>query len=381
MNVWSGALMAALLSTGLLGSASPHAGAGSAAGQPIHSAEALAADPSLRARGRSDGEPSEVAAAVVALSDCAARRAELGIHSPCELVRLDDQQILTGAALRDRVPQRDHPLFLWRLRTERAELYLAGSVHALKATLYPLPEPFEAAFAQSDVLVVEVDTISDSAQQQQRELMTETLLPAGVTLDTVIGPATLARLNAYLATQGIAPASLAGFKPVMIATQLSVTRLIALGYLPEYGLERHFIERAGDRRIVELETLEDQLRLLTDPPMALQEQLLLDTLDQLPELHEITSDLIIAWLSGDAAELRRLFDEQSGQSDAYQAFTERLLGQRNLAMVQRIETLLDTPGTYFVLVGAAHLTGSDGIVTMLEERGYVLDQITSNETL
>ena len=168
-------------------------------------------------------------------------------------------------------------------------------------------------------------------------------------------------------------------KPVMIATQLSVSRLMAYGYLPEHGMERHFIDRAGRRAILELESLDEQLALLTGPPLPLQEQLLLDTLGELPELQDTIAALVVAWLSGDDVELRRLFDEQSAQSEAYAAFMDQLLGARNRRMAHRIEQYLGGSGTYFVLVGAAHLTGADGIVALLEARGHAPERIHTDE--
>jgi hypothetical protein len=60
---------------------------------------------------------------------------------------------------------------------------------------------------------------------------------------------------------------------------------------------------------------------------------------------------------------------------------EQLLGKRNRAMANRIGGFLDGQQTYFVLVGAAHLTGSDGIVALLEAQGYRVRRIGSDETL
>jgi hypothetical protein len=345
-------------------------------------AMALASGTVLHAEGVSKDQPSDVAAAMAALAACAQRRVQLGVTSPCEVVRLNGERIQTGAEIHQRLPQEGHPLFLWQVDGKReATVYLAGSVHALKATLYPLPPPFEAAFQRSDTLVVEVDTVSAKLEDLQRSMLEYTLLPAGTTLDQVIAPQTLKLLNRYLTDQSIPPASLAMLKPVMIATQLSVMRLMALGYLPNHGLEHHFISRRGDRAILELETIDQQLEVLTSPTMALQEQLLLDTLTQMPDMQATVAALMVAWLAGDDIELRRLFDEQSGQSDAYRAFLEQLLGKRNHAMTNRIEGLLDGQQTYFVLVGAAHLTGTDGIVALLEARGYRARRIGSNETL
>ncbi len=380
MNSATSIMLAALLGVGLSCIALPCAAERYDA-LSERKAMALASDPVLNAEGISYDQSSDVAAAMNALAACAQRRAQLGVHNPCEVVRLNGERIHTGAEIRQRLPREGHPLFLWQVDGKQATVYLAGSVHALKATLYPLPRPFEAAFEQSDTLVVEVDTVSPGLDGLQQRMLEYTLLPVGVTLDEVIAPGTLTALNRYLTEQAIPPASLAMLKPVMIATQLSVMRLMALGYLPDHGLEHHFISRSGDRPILELETIDQQLEVLMSPAMELQEQLLLDTLTQMPDMNATLAALVVAWLAGDDVELRRLFDEQSGQSDAYQAFMERLLGERNRAMTKRIEGFLDSQRTYFVLVGAAHLTGADGIVALLEAQGYRARRIGSNETL
>jgi uncharacterized protein YbaP (TraB family) len=380
MNSHPVTVLAALLAVCLCNTALPCAAQGYET-LPRHKALALARGPVLEAEGVSKGQPSDLAAAMSALASCVQQRAHLGIEVPCEVVRLNGERIQTGAEIRQRLSGASHPLFLWQVEGKAGTVYLAGSVHALKATLYPLPPPFEAAFERSDALVVEVDTVSPGFANLQQKMLEYTLLPAGVTLDEVIAPRTLAALNRYLTEQAIPPASLAMLKPVMVATQLSVMRLMALGYLPDHGLEQHFIDRLGDRAILELETIDQQLEVLTSPPMSLQEQLLEDTLAQLPDMNATLAALIGAWLGGDDDELRRLFDEHSGQSAAYQEFMEQLLGKRNKAMVERIKGFLEHERTYFVLVGAAHLTGADGIVALLEAQGYRPRRVRSNETL
>ena len=47
--------------------------------------------------------------------------------------------------------------FLWKVQSGSKVLYLAGSVHALSADVYPLSAAFERAFAASGTLVEEID--------------------------------------------------------------------------------------------------------------------------------------------------------------------------------------------------------------------------------
>jgi uncharacterized protein YbaP (TraB family) len=98
-------------------------------------------------------------------------------------------------------------------------------------------------------------------------------------------------------------------------------------------------------------------------------------------IEPIISAMIVAWLAGDEREFRRLFDLESGDSPEVQAFMRRLLEDRNVGMADKIASYLQMPGTTFVLVGAAHLTGPEGIVALLEARGLKGRRINSNDTL
>jgi len=44
-------------------------------------------------------------------------------------------------------------------------------------------------------------------------------------------------------------------------------------------------------------------------------------------------------------------------------------------MVSKIEDLLRTKETYFVIVGAGHLVGNRGIIEILKGKGYFVEQL------
>ena len=251
----------------------------------------------------------------------------------------------------------------------------------MKPSLLPLPPQFDAAFARADRIAVEVDTDALAPESVRQKFLDYALLPAGQSLGTDLEAATLAAVSAHLQAQSTSLTSVAAPKPVMLATQLAVTRLSALGYLPEFGLEQHFKSAAGARPILELETIDQQLAVLTSPPMPVQDEMLAETVEQMDTIEPIISAMIVAWLAGDDREFRRLFDLESGDSPEVQAFVRRLLEDRNVGMADKIAGYLQTPGTTFVLVGAAHLTGPEGIVALLEARGLKGRRINSNDSI
>jgi len=48
--------------------------------------------------------------------------------------------------------------FMWKISSPTTTVYLLGSVHMARQKLYPLDRAIEDAFAQSEHLVVELDT-------------------------------------------------------------------------------------------------------------------------------------------------------------------------------------------------------------------------------
>ena len=52
-----------------------------------------------------------------------------------------------------------------------------------------------------------------------------------------------------------------------------------------------------------------------------------------------------------------------------------LIDDRNTAMTAKIEGFLQTPKSYFVAVGAAHLVGDNGILSQLQRKNFKVEQL------
>jgi hypothetical protein len=119
-----------------------------------------------------------------------------------------------------------------------------------------------------------------------------------------------------------------------------------------------------------LETPQEQLAMIAAMGAGQEDQLMAYTLRDIKELPAIMSSLKAAWRSGDSVTLREVFI-QSFKTDSPELY-EELLVKRNNAWVPEIEAMLQTTDVEFVLVGAAHLVGEDGVLAQLQGRGYKL---------
>lgn len=154
----------------------------------------------------------------------------------------------------------------------------------------------------------------------------------------------------------------------MLAATLSVLKIQSLGYSSADGVELYLLGKAGDREILELESISEQVGLL----QSLDGELFLrETLLSLDEAASYFDRLFDAWRCGRDEELEMIIIEQYGDNlEGHEEMMEDVIFERNVMMANRVEALLKRPGTYFLVVGAGHMVGDRGIPAELRKRHY-----------
>ncbi len=265
--------------------------------------------------------------------------------------------------------------FLWKASApDHHAVYLVGSVHLLSKDFYPLRPALETAFSDSDLLVEEVDLGQALGAQGQLELLTRGLLANGQTLDAVVSPAAFSLVSTRAADIGLPMAAVSRFKPWMVALTLAGLEWQKAGFDPGLGLDKHFYDLAaeGKKPVQGLETAEYQISRFDGMSMAQQEKMLTETLKELDTEQGNVTRLAQAWREGDVPTVEHLVvGDLKDSPEMYQ----RLLVDRNRNWLPKIEALFTRPGRAFVVVGAAHLVGPDGLLAMLTARGYTIEQL------
>jgi uncharacterized protein YbaP (TraB family) len=264
--------------------------------------------------------------------------------------------------------------FMWRVQSTTATAYLLGSVHMMKPEMYPLDQRIEQAFSRSDTLVVEVDVTADTGATQQAFLREAMYRDNDIILNH-ISKSTFEMLRKKFLEFGVPVENMLSFRPWSLGITLQVLMLQKLGYNPEYGIDLHFLKSAkGSKQIVELESADFQIKLLTSLDEMDQEFFLIDTIRNSDILKSLMRDLMSAWARGDEAAVREIMFQSLKDEPRLASFYEKFIFERNRTMSDRIAAMLQTKGTYFVVIGAGHLVGDKGVVRLLERKGYSLGQ-------
>lgn len=270
-----------------------------------------------------------------------------------------------------------HKSFLWKAQSPTGTVYLLGSIHFARKDLYPLSRPIEQAFKESDVLITEARIDQVNQRDMHQLIFKYALYPPNQRLRDNLSEETYEMTRARLEKYGIPIIQFEPFKPWFLALNLSSLALRDLGFDPDYGIDRYFIEKAAesDKEIDSLETVEFQMELFSQFESEDQEQFLKYTLVNLEALEGLMDDLVRSWSTGDTEGVLAILTQGLDENPEMVPYYEEFIGQRNEAMTERIRGLLAEKRTCFVVVGAGHLVGSDGIVQRLREAGYAVEQL------
>ncbi len=318
------------------------------------------------------------AAATTAQAACESARQSMDsvLTNPCQLILQGDEWVNTHAQLTRGITP-DNAASVWRVRGSAGVIYLAGSVHVLTPSFYPLAPAFEQAFSKADRLALELNPLL-SMQPDRMAVMQAAMVASPDNVRHALGAPLRSRLAHYLATQGTPLDAVLRFQPAILSTQLSIQEMAAYGFAPQFGVDIHFAQRATQQRmpILELETIESQMQALTGMPLDVQAKLLEQTLDQLASAQEAVTELVTSWLTGDADHLYALMLADFKGSPVMETLGRRLIDERNIKMVEQIRSFLKEPSTTLVIVGAGHYGGRPGILNLLRTAGFKVEQLT-----
>ncbi len=263
---------------------------------------------------------------------------------------------------------------VWLVESDHYKIYLAGTIHLLRSSDYPLPDAFELAYQQSQSLAFETDIGGSNSPAFQSQLMKAVSLPQNQSLKDIISAETFAELESHFAKNHLSVNQFIKFKPSMVAISLTLLELEKLG-VSNYGVDQYFFNLAQQdmKKTLALESLQQQIDFIANMGKGQEDQMIRQTLEDIETMRELFSDMLTSWKTGDIQQLEEMFILPMQQE--FDTLYQQLLVQRNLNWLPQIYDYLKTPETEMVLVGSAHLLGKDGLINHLKQAGYRVTQL------
>ena len=164
--------------------------------------------------------------------------------------------------------------------------------------------------------------------------------------------------------------------------QIAQQKALSIGFVPNQGVENLLAARAkqSDKDILEIETVDDSLGLFEKLTFTEQALLLENTLDDADNMIVLLEALVSNWLKGEYQEMYNISvtpepDASEQEKAILVKYNKLLLDDRNFKMADRLEAYLADPQVTFAVVGALHLGGENGLIQLMQNRGYQLARL------
>jgi uncharacterized protein YbaP (TraB family) len=292
-------------------------------------------------------------------------------------------EIASDAAAASRIAERSRDAvngeaMLWRVRKEgAADSHLFGTIHLSDPRVVALPAKVEAALAGARHVALEIADLSPTALGQAiGKLRERVLFVDGRSLSRMLTAEELGVVRGVVRKTGF-PDELAA-----VARPWLVTMLMALSDCERARAQSgaqplDFVigakARAQGIPLTGLETLEDQLSAMAAVPEDDQLIALRASVAMLGLTEDLTETVLARYLARETGKVWpiqiELWRKHGYAPEAFASVRRELIEKRNLKMRDAALPLLAKGGA-FIAVGALHLVGGDGLVSLLRRSGY-----------
>ncbi|MFO7890406.1 MAG: TraB/GumN family protein [bacterium] len=263
---------------------------------------------------------------------------------------------------------------LWRIKTDNNTVYFLGSIHMLKKECYPLDPAIQDAYHDAQIVVFEVNIDSSQSFQAQQKIMVKAISKDTTSLKDKLNSDTYQRAACILSEAGVNISQFNMFEPWFFSISLMAMKIQQLGFDPSYGIDYHFFNKAkqNGKQILSLETIDFQIDLFDELNSEDQEAIVKQTLDEIDLLEEELDKMINLWVTGDAEQLAEMVIKNFRD---YPRIYNKFLIERNKRWLDLIESLLKDDKNSLIITGTAHLLGDEGVLSLLERKKYIIEQL------
>ncbi|MEY2527397.1 MAG: uncharacterized protein QOE73_2168 [Verrucomicrobiota bacterium] len=243
-------------------------------------------------------------------------------------------------------------------------------MHALKGSDYPLPAAYSRAFDASSKLVFETDP--GDSQELSKVFLRTGQYPKGDGLKKHVDPRTYDYVRRIFKLMGVPEEKFSKFRPWALVIFFQSPNLRGLS--SDLGIEGYLQKRAraSSKPISGLESAREHIEVFSGITERQSEALLLITFIPQEPGKPGSAEMVNAWKRGDVEMLVR---ETRTEFRDFPTMGERLLDARNRKWIPKIESYLRSGQIYFVVAGAGHMGGPNGVLAFLRERGYKIEQL------
>ncbi len=262
----------------------------------------------------------------------------------------------------------DNKSLLWKITGKglKKPSYLFGTIHMICSSDYVWTPAMEKALKETNKVAFEMDMDDPDLQSQMTAGL---MLPAGKKLKDFYTEEEYKKLSEFASKNGLPLQAMQQFSPFALVSFLYM-KALTCPVPSSYEGNIKTLAEAQKKEIVGLESVQEQVAVIDAMSADGLADMILTITSDMDSFKTTFDTMLKAYTTQDLPMLYRLMIE----SPDYKENLNALLFDRNKKWIPAIEALIGKQST-FVAVGAAHLWGDEGVITLLKKQGYTVTPV------
>ena len=252
---------------------------------------------------------------------------------------------------------------LWKIEGKNLKTpsYLLGTIHILPQKDFFLSEAMKQALASTQQVVLELD-MDDPAMGMN--MLQNASMSDGSTLDKLLSAEDYQKLDVLVKkSTGVGVEVFNKWQPMLVAS-VAMQQMMD-NQIASYEMTLVRMAQEAQKEVKGLESIQEQTEAMATIPFPQQAKYLSEMLNDFDKQKALFGKMVELYKSQNINALLDYMVEESGGID----FSTVLLNQRNHKWIPKIGSIASEKSTFFA-VGAGHLPGKDGVLTLLRKAGY-----------
>ncbi|MDQ3191633.1 MAG: TraB/GumN family protein [Bacteroidota bacterium] len=259
--------------------------------------------------------------------------------------------------------QDSHKSLLWEISGNGLSepSYLYGTMHTADKRVFNFKRGVIEAFNNAQAFAMELDF----EKSIKFNLIEKLIMDSGYTIQSLLSEEEYAKVSAFFRDSLKQNVMMYNkMQPMFLASMVS-QRNLKKDMGEPLDLYFNSLAKEQNKQIYGLETMEEQINAFSSISYKEQAEALLDAVENSEQGKNEMEQMLEDYISGDLDKLLNMTKDKEMSED----FIEIFLTKRNRIMAERAEVIMKEKSV-FIAVGAAHLAGEQGLISLFQNKGY-----------
>jgi uncharacterized protein len=267
---------------------------------------------------------------------------------------------------------------LWKI--EKADQsqpsYLFGTIHMIPKDDYFLPSGLDEAFDKSKQVVFEIDLDEMSDMGSMMGMLSNLMMKDGTTLKDLLTPQEYTEVSKYFDNMGLPMFLVSKVKPMFLSMLAEVNmnpEEMQSDDIVSYEMNLYDRAQKAKKDVGGLETMQYQMSLFDSISYKDQAIMLMDAIKGTTTDTDMYDQTVELYKHQDIEAMIEMATEPKAGEDGN--FENVLINNRNKNWIPIMSKMMKN-GPVFFAVGAGHLAGENGVLSLLKKQGYKVTPVS-----